>query len=505
MFLILFSFLFSVNYLFAAGPFNIENENKELSSEIVSSQYAKIGESIIFQANIYNFDLEEQYLEFEWDFGDNYYESGKEVSHVFRNVGEYLVTLKINDREHNLISSSEHRVRVAKEMFLLVNDKTIDNTKIEAVISSLRENDNIVFNITYQDEENFIKNLEQHYSLKQIDALILMADDLSFYNSLLNVIQEDLFVNVFLAKPIIIVNERNFNIVGSILNNIKEISQSSYIILLKDYLFIKSLLKDGSAFVMENVYQIDGDYQIIGLNNGALPWYRPMSKAINQMVKHGIPLQNIWILLSLMLIATVIVFTRQVIGLRALGIYTPTLLAVSFLMTGFLTGIIFFTAVLFVGIIIRKFAKKLRILYMPKMAFLLIAITLAVFMILTLGAYWDKTGLFTISILPLVIMIMLTEKFLSIHFEFSSKDAWRITLETIFLAILAYFIVSWDALRLLILAYPEFILLTIPFNIILGRWSGLRLLEYFRFYKVIHKEMEEMDLNNLVKKESDGN
>jgi hypothetical protein len=142
---------------------------------------------------------------------------------------------------------------------------------------------------------------------------------------------------------------------------------------------------------------------------------------------------------------------------------------------------------------------------MPKMAILLIAITLGVFAILTFGAYWDKTGLLTISILPLVIMIMLTEKFLSVHFEFNTKDAWRITLETFFLSVLAYVIVSWDALRLLILAYPEFILLTIPFNILLGRWSGLRLLEYFRFYKVIHKEMEEMDLNNLVKKESDGN
>jgi hypothetical protein len=42
-----------------------------------------------------------------------------------------------------------------------------------------------------------------------------------------------------------------------------------------------------------------------------------------------------------------------------------------------------------------------------------------------------------------------------------------------------------------VLAYPETILVTFPVNLFLGRWTGLRVVEYFRFREVFKHLQEE--------------
>lgn len=128
---------------------------------------------------------------------------------------------------------------------------------------------------------------------------------------------------------------------------------------------------------------------------------------------------------------------------------------------------------------------------MPKLALLIIFVSLSVFVAMFVLSYFGYISFSNYSIVPIVILILLSEKFLSIHFEYSRKRAWYITFETILLAVIAYLVVNWQTLRLLVLAYPEIVLLTIPINIFLGKWTGLRLLEYSRFAKVIATESEE--------------
>ena len=55
---------------------------------------------------------------------------------------------------------------------------------------------------------------------------------------------------------------------------------------------------------------------------------------------------------------------------------------------------------------------------------------------------------------------------------------------------MVYGVLSRDGLKQLLLSYPEFIILIFILNILVGRFTGLQLLEYFRFIPLLEKESE---------------
>jgi hypothetical protein len=81
-------------------------------------------------------------------------------------------------------------------------------------------------------------------------------------------------------------------------------------------------------------------------------------------------------------------------------------------------------------------------------------------------------------------MVALAEQFVSAQIEQGFSAAVFLTTETLVLSIVTYYLVSWDPFQSLILAYPELIFLTLIINFLLGRWTGLRLMEYYRFRQV---------------------
>ena len=88
-------------------------------------------------------------------------------------------------------------------------------------------------------------------------------------------------------------------------------------------------------------------------------------------------------------------------------------------------------------------------------------------------------------------MSTLAESFLTVKSEEGWKAASFGIGETVLAALVCVFIVQWSFLQSLILAYPELILLTVGVNVFLGRWTGLRLVEYFRFREVFKHIQEE--------------
>jgi hypothetical protein len=107
--------------------------------------------------------------------------------------------------------------------------------------------------------------------------------------------------------------------------------------------------------------------------------------------------------------------------------------------------------------------------------------------ILVLGGNIRRTGLAHVSIFPILIMITIVEKFVAVQIEKGDKTAIRLALETLIISMLGYYLASWKVLLAFVAGYPWVILFTIPINIILGKWTGLRLTEYLRFREVIKK------------------
>ncbi len=204
-------------------------------------------------------------------------------------------------------------------------------------------------------------------------------------------------------------------------------------------------------------------------------------------VLHGVPLQTITLLLMLPVVATLVAFFRQVIGIKAFGIYTPSIITFALLAfdpNGLKYGIAIFVSVILVGMVSRYILRYFRLLYLPRVALTLSIVSFAILGILIFGGSFQRTGLASISIFPLLIMITLAEKFVATQIEKGNKVAFLLALETLIISVAGYFLISWDTFTALILDYPWIILLTFVINFSLGKWTGLRISEYLRFRKI---------------------
>jgi len=206
------------------------------------------------------------------------------------------------------------------------------------------------------------------------------------------------------------------------------------------------------------------------------------------VIAQNIPLESVVLLLLFPIIATLVAFFRQIVGIKAFGIYTPSLIIFSFLAIGLKYGVSIYIGVIVIGMLSRFLLKKLRILYLSRVAITLSIISFAFLGLLIIGAMIQRTGFASISIVPLLIMIVITEKFIAAQIEKDTKTALLMAGQTLIVSLAVFYIVSWSTLINLLLSHPWIPFLTIPINIILGKWSGLRITEYFRFRTIVGKE-----------------
>jgi len=211
-----------------------------------------------------------------------------------------------------------------------------------------------------------------------------------------------------------------------------------------------------------------------------------ISPIIFFFIQRGLPFETVILLLMLPIIATFIAFLRQVVGIKAFGIYTPLIVTFAFLATnGLKYGITIFLAVIVTGMVMRFILKPFRLLYLPRVAIMLTAVAIFVLGVLTLGGDLHRTGLAAVSIFPILIMITIVEKFVAVQIEKGDRAAIILAIETLAISIIGFFIASSDPLIKFIAAYPWAILFTVPINVFLGKWTGLRLSEYARFKEIM--------------------
>ncbi|PIP28014.1 MAG: hypothetical protein COX29_03400 [Candidatus Moranbacteria bacterium CG23_combo_of_CG06-09_8_20_14_all_35_22] len=210
------------------------------------------------------------------------------------------------------------------------------------------------------------------------------------------------------------------------------------------------------------------------------------SPIIDFFLHQGVPFETVILILMLPIIATFIAFLRQVVGIKAFGIYAPLIVTFAFLATnGLKYGIAIFVTVIFTGMLMRFVLKPFRLLYLPRVALMLTAVAILILGVLVIGGEFRRTGLAAVSIFPILIMITIVEKFVAVQIEKGDKVAIVLAIETLFISIIGFYIASSENLRSFLALYPWIIFFTIPINILLGKWTGLRISEYFRFHKIM--------------------
>lgn len=222
---------------------------------------------------------------------------------------------------------------------------------------------------------------------------------------------------------------------------------------------------------------------------GKLSWHNVIQKAIRKAIANGMPANIIVILLIFPIVASLVAFSRHIIGLKGFGIYIPAVLSVAFVSTGIITGVTVFSAVLFTALMTRPLLKKFRLPMLPRTAMLLMSVSIAILALMLAGSVYNINLILNISIFPLLIIILLTENFMETQLFSSQKEALQITFETLLIAVLCSLIIGSEPLQKFVILRPEMTLLGVAIiNLAIGKYTGLRFLEYLRFRDLFNRE-----------------
>lgn len=215
-------------------------------------------------------------------------------------------------------------------------------------------------------------------------------------------------------------------------------------------------------------------------------WYTPLLYGIRRAVDNGVPANVLVLILLFPVITAVISFSRHIVGLKGFGIYTPAVLSVAFLSTGILNGIFLFVMTLVASTVMKKIVKRMKLQYLPRTAMLMWGVSLFMIIALIALSFLPIQLFLNISIFPLLIIILLTENFLDSQLTGSQSEAQQLTIETLIIAIICSWLIRQQSIQQFVLLQPELTLLSVAaINLLIGRYTGLRLLEWLRFRNII--------------------
>ena len=206
-----------------------------------------------------------------------------------------------------------------------------------------------------------------------------------------------------------------------------------------------------------------------------------MAYWVQSAVQAGVPANTIFLILITAIMATLVSFIRIVIGLPTIGMLVPIALAYAFVALGVFVGLYLLAAIILASYVSKMMLKRLKIMYYPKRSlsmFLLVVFTLGA---LSLAAMVGYEAVLGVSIFPIIILILMGDDIVSVQLYKSAKETLVIASTTLLVGLTGYALASSDAVRDTLLLYPELVLLTVPANILIGRYFGLRIFEVFRF------------------------
>jgi len=214
------------------------------------------------------------------------------------------------------------------------------------------------------------------------------------------------------------------------------------------------------------------------------------------IIQSGIDRNIIIMVLTLPVVATLIGFVRHILGFRTLGIYLSLIMTFILVQIGFENnngnilnalkyGLPLVLLVFIASLICYIPFKKWALHYYPKLAFVITGVTLILVMVIVLSGVLNFKSLIKINAFTLVLIAGISEKFFIILSRKNLKTTVFISIESIIVAVLCYLFVSWSGFQNTIITYPYIILLLFPINYLIGRFSGLRLTEYLRFWDIL--------------------
>ncbi len=199
----------------------------------------------------------------------------------------------------------------------------------------------------------------------------------------------------------------------------------------------------------------------------------------------GLPEPLVRMLVLIPLGALLVAAARIFVGFEIYGTFLPVLAALAFRESGFWIGSALFFSVLAGGLLVRTLLDPMKLLMVARLSIVMTLSILLLVAVSMVGARLGSRQLEAATLLPIVILTMMVERFYVVQLERGRRAAILIALNTWLLTGVVFATLTWAPTQALFLSYPELLAAVVGLQVLAGRWTGLRLYELWKYRDVI--------------------
>lgn len=491
--------LLGTPYLAIAQELDLLEETIEenvFQPEIKGGDSVEIGKNIILQPDISSLPEGAEIREYLWDFGDAQFSSKEEVVHIYRQPGRYNAKLTVTwfGGEEEALQTAEYtkEIFVFERSLFLMTDLRQTEERIAALETRAEDQnvylDHIRADVNLRLKGLFLRLIDANIdSIQNSDTIIIWSDQVELL-SILNPFTDRID---FQQKDLVVITDGNIGLVKNILSGVYSILQPQRIVITRreaiDEFFTITDDQDVLDVIMERGYDLE---VIDAASNQEFDLFALPTYGISYLQEQGVEDSVILAVLFLPVIVTMVTFMRLVIGFASLGSRMPIIFSYTFLVLGVKVGTVSIVLLALISYIFRKALSKSHLLYTAKVG-VLTSILGVVLLFLIGGVMYFEWGVIDYTnVLMLILLAAMIDRVAGVEGERGWWSVFRVFIETLLIAGSAYAVVSWDGLQVLVLSHPEVLVLFVAANVFMGRFTGLRLMEYFRFREVLRHSEE---------------
>ena len=186
-------------------------------------------------------------------------------------------------------------------------------------------------------------------------------------------------------------------------------------------------------------------------------------------------------LLLLPIGVVIVVFLRVIVGIKTSGTFMPVLIAMSFLQTSLVFGLVGFIAIVGVGLIVRSWLSHLNLLLVARISAVIITV---IGLIGTISFVSYKVGItegVKVTFFPMIILSWTIERMSILWEEEGYKEVLKQGGGSLFVAVCAYLSMSSFFVQHFTFNFLGLQLVLLALVLIMGNYTGFRLSELKRF------------------------
>jgi hypothetical protein len=206
---------------------------------------------------------------------------------------------------------------------------------------------------------------------------------------------------------------------------------------------------------------------------------------------HSLPLEEQALFKGILLIPVgvlVVVMLRILVGLRTSGTFMPVLIAMAFIQTSLLTGVVGFLLIVGVGLMIRSYLSQLNLLLIARISAVIISVIVLIAVFAVLAYQLGLSEGLKITFFPMIILSWTIERMSILWEEEGPKQVLVQGGGSLVVAMLAYVVMTNDIVRHLTFNFLSLQLIFMALVLMLGSYKGYRLSEIRRFKELLPKD-----------------